>query len=87
MKLLSVVLHVVEKSEGWIPYSAAIEVAGVVFDAVDEAKFLYHFEVVLDFLFDAVGFDDLTFVFQVFDAIFEVGADLLEGFFLGSRIG
>ncbi len=58
---------------------AAGEVAGVVFDALAEAHFLHHLDVVLGAHFDALGFEEFAFFFEVGDALVEFGADGDDG--------
>ena len=69
----------VEQGAGGGAGDAAGEVAGVVFDALAEAHFLHHFDVVFGAHFDALGFEEFAFFFKPGDAFVEFGADGDDG--------
>ena len=60
---------------------ASGEVARVVFDALAEAHFRHHFQVVFRPHADALGFEEFSFLFELGDLLFEFLADRARGRF------
>ena len=67
-----IVGEVIQQAEGAGAGAAAVEEAGVVFDAGAEAELLYHLEVVVHTLFEALGFEGLCDAFEVFSLAVEL---------------
>ena len=74
-----VVREEVEEGAGGGARHAAGEVAGVVFDALAEAHFLHHFDVVFGAHFDALGFEEFALFLKPSDAFVEFSTDGNDG--------
>ena len=82
-----VVREVVEQGVGGLAGGAAVEVAGVVLDALAVADLAYHLHVVAGALLQALGFQEAAAVAKEGESVFELGLDECESALLLIRVG
>ena len=70
--------EIVHQRERRLSAAAAVEVAGVVFDAVAVADLPHHFDVVAGALLQALGLQQAAVVLQICEALPKVALDLLQ---------